>query len=77
MRYFIILLFLSLYHLAEAQAENSPNAPKRDSIEGKDLLEEKESLKNERYNDDYRGRNEQNEGVKKASTKSAVKSAES
>lgn len=75
MRYFIILLFLGLYHISAAQAENTPSAPKKDSIEGKDKFEEKESLKIERDND-YRDGNEQTKGVKKASTKSAVKSAE-
>lgn len=76
MRYFIILLFFGLYHITSAQAENSPSAPKKDSIELKDKSEEKESLKNERDNDDYRGRHEQTEGVKKTGTKSEVKSAE-
>ena len=80
MRYFIILLFFGICEVSLAQAENTPTAPKKDSIDRNDgiidVLEEKESLRNERNSDDYRSKNNESIQSKKVSKKEVYKSTE-
>lgn len=59
MRYFIILLFLSLLNVSFSQVANSPAVPKKDTVEGKDATidgaDKKESIKSEMDADDVKG----------------------
>jgi hypothetical protein len=76
MRYFIILLFLGLYNISLAQTESTPVAPKKDTIGGKDVIEEKESLKYEIDSDNNRGSGKQSTQNKKSDKNAGYKSIE-
>lgn len=79
MRYFILIVFLYVFGFSFGQAENVPASPQKDSIDEKTVIEEKESLKKEQINDEYRMKSVEGVQTKKQTRTAPVKykSAES